>query len=1050
MGACDDNAAWTWQGGHLQHKTTGLCLVVNATVTGSAEQSGFSDGAQVRVFTCPSGLKDPNYPEDFDVRSEWVMNGAANSTATFQLKLGGGGASFGGQSTSCAGEVCLPPTNLALYPSWIWAHFLMGRTERAAAAAQGPQPSVDVYDSLPQVGTTWVGTQMMVHDRFFFDHSNYSVTRYLDDLKARFGGIDQVLLWATYPNIGIDNRGAADMMMSLPGGLTGLRDVVDQFQKAGVMVMLPYHPFDAGTSSRERQLANHSLTDAVEMAELLKLTGADGLNGDTNRGVPYSFFLEGQRITGKSIVLQPEQGVAGVAGLNYNSMSWIYGFQKLNASDLRLSSAKFVEPRHRGHICDRWSQDQTAAILNAYFNGLGFVAWENVWGMWNELTPRTGELLRRVAALQRHFSRILQLRNDSFWPFFNAFPLEMRGPDGRNVSSIEAVRVTRFYAANESLFAVVTGLEVNRKSSWPLAINYHIQGTRYYDFYHGTELNVTVVPSCLTSDSSKVTLESCHAGRADQSWSLENHTLRQGELCLVFEGASLFMGDCSASAWTQEQQTLQTPGGLCLNVDPAVRGRGQGAAIAVAACETIDRRSQWVVANGTIQTGLEASATAWLDFELEPLAIGAVLSIAPNQQLSPSDAEFLDTMRTMTARPLSEFPTHWEGNLPQNLVVQPSPAPMEGVVAGMVRVEEEDCSTWTFKVTGMEIEGEDRYGVDVQYPWEKAAQRVHQHTFSLGPSGSLAPFYLDKNLVTKGDYFKFINASGYKPADAGNYLKDWEGDQPSLPEAPVVWVSRLDAQNYCAHHGKRLPEEWEWQLAAGGCENRLYPWGDAPPEYGTHIPPLFPGRQDYNASPIGSFPQGASANGILDLAGNVWQWTSLFEDAHTRGAILRGGTVFRPGIGGTGDPESVRHEVNYMWFGDWYFPGGLDTVHGPEPWGIRKYPDAFQLQNHAKLLMMSPSLDRSGAIGFRCAASAVPPASPHKDADWIWILVPAGALLLSALCIGGMFYQRFRQKLRGAPLLNKNGHVALPQGSSYRSLGYDADVSNASGVSQGR
>ena len=56
--------------------------------------------------------------------------------------------------------------------------------------------------------------QMMVHDRYFYDPvaGQYTVDRYLDDLEKRYGGIDAVLIWATYPNMGIDDRNQLEMV----------------------------------------------------------------------------------------------------------------------------------------------------------------------------------------------------------------------------------------------------------------------------------------------------------------------------------------------------------------------------------------------------------------------------------------------------------------------------------------------------------------------------------------------------------------------------------------------------------------------------------------------------------------------------------------------------------------------------------------------------------------------------------------------------------------------------------------------------------------------
>ena len=85
---------------------------------------------------------------------------------------------------------------------------------------------------------------------------------------------------------------------------------------------------------------------------------------------------------------------------------------------------------------------------------------------------------------------------------------------------------------------------------------------------------------------------------------------------------------------------------------------------------------------------------------------------------------------------------------------------------------------------------------------------------------------------------------------------------------------------------------------------------------------------------VDAHPAGASSFGVMDLAGNVWQWTDEYVDDHTRGGILRGGSYYRP-------QGSI-----------WYFP------------------QAQRNDAHSKLLMMAPAYDRSGALGFRCVKDA--------------------------------------------------------------------------------
>ena len=198
----------------------------------------------------------------------------------------------------------------------------------------------------------------------------------------------------------------------------------------------------------------------------------------------------------------------------------------------------------------------------------------------------------------------------------------------------------------------------------------------------------------------------------------------------------------------------------------------------------------------------------------------------------------------------------------------------------------------------------------------------------------LKPFYMDKYPVTNGEFKKFLDASQYRPADELNFLRDWkDGSYPNgWGNKPVTWVSIADARAYAAWAGKRLPHEWEWQFAAQGNDGRLFPWGN---EWNSSAVPV-PDKTRMLRAPddVDAHPAGASPFGVMDMVGNVWQWTDEYVDEHTRGGILRGGSYYQP-------QGSI-----------WYFP------------------QAYRNDQHGKLLLMSSSYDRAGTLGFRCVQDA--------------------------------------------------------------------------------
>jgi formylglycine-generating enzyme required for sulfatase activity len=231
-------------------------------------------------------------------------------------------------------------------------------------------------------------------------------------------------------------------------------------------------------------------------------------------------------------------------------------------------------------------------------------------------------------------------------------------------------------------------------------------------------------------------------------------------------------------------------------------------------------------------------------------------------------------------------------------------------------------------VQGIEIEGSHDIGVDVQYPWEDSPRRYHEHAIEM------KSFFIDRFPVTNAQFKQFLDATKYHPADDLNFLRDWsKGTYPEgWANKPVTWVSQEDARAYAAWAGKRLPHEWEWQFAAQGSDGRVYPWGNEWKPSAVPVPDK--GRTMRGPDDVAAHPEGASLFGVMDLVGNVWQWTDEYVDDHTRGAILRGGSYYQP--------------QGSMWY----------------------FPQAYRSDQHGKLLLMAPSYDRSATIGFRCVADA--------------------------------------------------------------------------------
>lgn len=127
-------------------------------------------------------------------------------------------------------------------------------------------------------------------------------------------------------------------------------------------------------------------------------------------------------------------------------------------------------------------------------------------------------------------------------------------------------------------------------------------------------------------------------------------------------------------------------------------------------------------------------------------------------------------------------------------------------------------------------------------------------------------FQITRTLVTNAQYLEFVR--GTNRARPGHW---WQGCIPTgLEQHPVTYVDWFDARAFAEWRGARLLTEAEWERAARGDDQRAYPWGDAEPDAT---------RANYQMNlrttcPVGQFPNGASPYGILDLAGNAWEWVN--------------------------------------------------------------------------------------------------------------------------------------------------------------------------------
>jgi len=310
---------------------------------------------------------------------------------------------------------------------------------------------------------------LMANDKNLYDkNGKYDIGKYLKKYEEQYGGVDVVVLWPTYPQLGFDDRDQYFFYRNLPGGIQGLKTLCDQLHRMGKKLVIAYNPWD--------NIARlNGKNDIDELLNLLRETGADGFFLDTISNFE-NLFQQLKEIN-PAAVFQSEIPINPEA-LNQVHQSWLEPawsrYHALEFSEVPgIVRNRWLEQRHMIYRLSRFSHEQSTLIQNAWINGCGIVIWENVFGTVNELNPRDRTLLNAMLPIQRQYSEFFT--QGAWTPLF-------------------PVWLHRVYASQWQLGLKKIWTIVNRQEQMATGAIFAVdfkEGMKYYDLIAGKELKTT-------------------------------------------------------------------------------------------------------------------------------------------------------------------------------------------------------------------------------------------------------------------------------------------------------------------------------------------------------------------------------------------------------------------------------------------------------------------------------------------------------------------------------------------------------------------------------
>ena len=235
-------------------------------------------------------------------------------------------------------------------------------------------------------------------------------------------------------------------------------------------------------------------------------------------------------------------------------------------------------------------------------------------------------------------------------------------------------------------------------------------------------------------------------------------------------------------------------------------------------------------------------------------------------------------------------------------------------------------------------------------------------------SVTLDAFWIDQTEVTNKQYsLCVLDNACILPLDLKSPMRSSYYGDPQFENYPVVNVEWAMAKTYCEWAGRRLLTEAEWEKAARGVEGLIYPWGNDTPNENL---------LNYNSAvrdttEVGSYPEGKSLYGVLDMAGNVWEWVyDAYDEAYYQKSPSS--NPLGPDV-----DESAADYPRVLRGGSWYFKEG--SGRSIFRFGVLPAEDLVRADirswsglTYADTSLTGRTAHGLGTVGFRCALSAIP------------------------------------------------------------------------------